>query len=125
MAEQLLFYDIARPHLAPDALSEPSLDAGHNMVYRSDGGRLRGRASDGDLWGVDPMFVNPAAGDFRLQPTSPGIDAGTRVKVETDYSGGPRPLGGSYDIGAFESVINAVDPPGPLGRNAFVFRLPF
>jgi hypothetical protein len=120
-----IFYDIARPHLAPDALSEPSLDAGHNMIYRSDGRRLRGRPSGGDLWGVDPKFVNPGVGDYRLELTSPAIDAGTAVEVETDYAGGPRPLGGGYDIGAFEAVISLVDPPGPDGRGEFAVRLPF
>lgn len=29
-------------------------------------------------WSTDPVFVNPSAGDFRLQSTSPAIDAGTR-----------------------------------------------
>jgi hypothetical protein len=30
------------------------------------------------LWSTDPVFVNPSAGNFRLQSTSPAIDAGAR-----------------------------------------------
>ena len=32
---------------------------------------------------VDPQFVNAAGNDFRLQPTSPGIDSGTNAQVPT------------------------------------------
>ncbi len=53
----------------------------------------------------DPLFVNPASGDFHLQNGSPGIDAGTsgvNSVVKTDYDGTPRPQGNGYDIGIFE-----------------------
>lgn len=107
-----IFYNIARPHLAPDAVSERSLDVGYNNVYRSDGRRLSGSPSRGDLWGVDPEFVDAVEGDFRLQLTSPMIDAGTDVDVTTDFAGKARPRGGGHDIGAFESVIELVAPEG-------------
>jgi hypothetical protein len=32
---------------------------------------------------VDPQFVNAAGNDFRLQPTSPGIDSGSNAQVPT------------------------------------------
>jgi hypothetical protein len=52
---------------------------------------------------TDPAFVNAGAQDFRLQATSPAIDAGTRVnEVTVDYTGVPRPQGAGHDIGAYE-----------------------
>ena len=56
----------------------------------------------------DPQFVNPstdpAVADFRLQPTSLGINAGNNsLSYPTDYTGTPRPSAGTVDIGAYES----------------------
>ena len=101
-------------------MSERSLDAGYNNVYRSDGRRPLGSPSRGDLWGVDPEFVDAAGGDFRLQLLSPMIDAGTDVDVTTDFAGKARPRGGGHDIGAFESVIELVEPEG-VGTSPHTF----
>ncbi len=61
----------------------------------------------------DPQLLDPANGDFHLQPTSPCIDAGRYVSDLTeDFEGDPRPYdavtwesrgdGSDFDIGADE-----------------------
>lgn len=52
---------------------------------------------------MDPLFVDPAGGDFHLQASSPALDKGlTLSQVPGDYAGVTRPFGTAYDIGAFE-----------------------
>ena len=66
-----------------------------------------------------PQFVDEAALDFHLQPTSPAIDAGTSHAVPAivipaiDFDAQPRPLGEAIDIGAFE-LDPHVEPPTGL-----------
>lgn len=54
---------------------------------------------------AEPQFIDPANGDFRLKPGSPGIDAGATIEeIKTDLLGTPRPQGKAFDIGAYETV---------------------
>jgi hypothetical protein len=58
-------------------------------------------------WGThnlnaNPLFVNPAAGDYHLTAHSPAINAGTNVGVAADLDGIARPQGAGFDIGAYE-----------------------
>lgn len=54
---------------------------------------------------VDPMFVNEAAGDFRLSCESPLINKGTNENTgenDTDIDGNSRKFGAFVDMGAYE-----------------------
>jgi hypothetical protein len=62
---------------------------------------------------VDPLFVNPAIGNFRLQSTSLAINAGridANLLAERDFDGNPRWFGDAPDRGAFESNIGTTSP---------------
>ncbi|MCS7227282.1 MAG: right-handed parallel beta-helix repeat-containing protein, partial [Gloeomargarita sp. SKYB31] len=58
----------------------------------------------GNIYG-NPLFVNPDAGNFRLQAGSPCIDKGNNEAPglpQTDKDGNPRIVGNAVDIGAYE-----------------------
>ena len=81
------------------------MDAGYNIVYRSDGQTLAGSPYPNDLWGVDPKFVNAGGQDFRLLEGSPAIDTGIQLAyVPNDFDNVPRPQHAAYDIGAHEQA---------------------
>ena len=56
-----------------------------------------------------PLFVDQAAGDLHLQADSPCIDAGNNTDAPgpTDLDGNPRVVGGTVDLGAYESQASA------------------
>jgi len=79
------------------------LEIDYNCAYNSDGTTPFGTPQPGDLWGVNPKFVNAAGRDFHLQSSSPCINAGTAIADNVvDYDGNPRPIGSVWDIGAYE-----------------------
>lgn len=57
----------------------------------------------------NPLFVNVAAFDFRLQSTSPAIGAGAPTTVTEDYAGVAIPAGSRPAMGAFQ-----YGTPGPV-----------
>ncbi len=100
---------------SPDAsVQERQLDvAGVNAVLRfvffND---VQGSSPGPSNLSVDPQFVAPGAGDYRLQTTSPCVDAGLfafpSIGGQRDLDRHPRVQGAGIDLGAYE-----VAPPGP------------
>ena len=72
-----------------------------------------------NLFGVDPIFVNPSANDFRLQSSSRAVDAAVSVSaVATDFAGTARPQGVAPDVGAYEyraQQTQSSPPAAPTG----------
>ena len=63
---------------------------------------------------ANPGFVDPSNGDFRLAPSSPGIDKGGPTNYTTDLQGSPA-SNGAPDIGAHENG-RSVSPIGNGGN---------
>jgi parallel beta-helix repeat protein len=89
---------------------------GHNNDYTDLYGTWTDSAGNID---ANPLFVDPAAGDYHLQADSPCIDAGTSDVPDppglpaTDFDGNDRVIGSAPDMGAYEFV-----PPGGLSGGA-------
>jgi hypothetical protein len=68
-----------------------------------------GVATGSNLFGVDPLFVNPSEIDYHLMPGSAAFDAGDNAPPgglgATDWDGRPRIADGTVDIGVFEGLI--------------------
>ena len=88
-----------------------------------------GHAGTGNL-NTDPLFRAPIAatsaptttGDYRLQATSPAINAGdtTANTTHTDLDGNPRIIGSNVDMGAYEygPVVRSIVRADPNPTNA-------
>jgi hypothetical protein len=82
----------------------------------------RGYVGEGNI-DADPLFVDPAAGDFHLSPGSPCLDAGDNALVPdwltTDFEGDPRIAARGnnianiaiVDMGADENYLPSSSPP--------------
>jgi hypothetical protein len=62
----------------------------------------------------DPLFIDAANGDFRLQSNSPCINAGKNITVSAtnDLDGNLRIIGEVVDIGAYENQVAGTDADG-------------
>jgi hypothetical protein len=83
----------------------------NNLVYGN--GVVWSRRQSGSLIKTlytDPIFLNAGSSDYRLQSSSPAIDAADPAySSPIDFDDISRPQGAGYDIGAYEYV-------GPGGR---------
>jgi len=100
--------------------SLPNLVLDYNCYYRSSGTVIKWnddiytasqfstyqseKGQDANSKCLDPSFVDPDNGDFRLKADSPCIDAGVDVGLDRDFNYNPVPWGAGVDIGAFELV---------------------
>ncbi|HEY74959.1 MAG TPA: DUF5123 domain-containing protein [Thermoflexia bacterium] len=90
-------------YVYPDPTNE--VTATHTLFYGNGADTSGGVVTSTDEIGGDPLFVNPAGGDYHLRAGSPAIDAGTAVPwLTTDLDGDQRPLCVGYDVGADEYV---------------------
>jgi len=60
------------------------------------------KSQDANSISANPLFINAANSNFRLQATSPCRDAGTDISLTLDYAKRKVPLGSAQDIGAYE-----------------------
>jgi hypothetical protein len=87
---------------------------------------IEGGFAGAGTFAADPRFVDRAAGDYRLRPDSPCLDAGdpTAVPRGTDLLGAPRFLDGDQDgamrrdLGAFERSPLVLVASGSSARGA-------
>lgn len=93
-----------------------SMDASYNLFYGNKSGIVKGISLSATDLVADPLFADKAL--YTLDPASPAINAGTSpgVPVTLDLVGMPRPGGGRYDLGAYES-------DAPIERAAIPVRV--
>lgn len=101
----------------PFSVSYDSVYLSYNLMD-TDCADLPGLAvcGPGNIVASDPMFMDTAALDFRLQPCSPAVNAGSNAAVllaglPEDFDGNPRILDGIVDMGAIESLMLALAAP--------------
>jgi hypothetical protein len=82
----------------------PALALSDIETMNADGTELRFDTGSGENVEADCAFVDAAAGDFHLLPTSPCIDVALDDPASPafDVGGVARPSGGGADVGAFE-----------------------
>lgn len=80
-----------------------------NCIYGNSGYDFSGVADTAPYMALDPKFVDQAAGNYHLLPSSPCVNAGDPLVLTSsqDVDGLPRVSGGVVDIGAYEWAPSA------------------
>ncbi len=89
----------------------------HCITYNIDNGTVTSNTSE--VGTADPLFVAPTTGNFRLQGTSPGLNAGANLSLTTDLGGmrvAPVP-----DLGCYE-YSTATLTPGTMSATRLIIR---
>lgn len=99
-------------YLAPDSsyLAYNLMDVDCSQAYTLN------QCGPGNLVVSDPLFADTAAGDYRLLPCSPGVNAGNDAAVQAlgiiaDFNGAPRIQDGRVDVGPYESPALTIATP--------------
>ena len=98
-----------------------------NSIVKGSGGSTNWNSSLGiDQGGnldSDPLFVNPAAGDYRLQSCSPSINRGNTSWITDqsvpDLDGNARVIGANVDMGVYEFAGSPSVPALAADRDEF------
>jgi hypothetical protein len=98
-----------------------------NSIVKGSGGSTNWNSSLGiDQGGnldSDPLFVNPTAGDCRLQSCSPAINTGNTSWITDqsvpDLAGNARIIGANVDMGAYEFAGSPSVPALAADQNEF------
>ncbi|MGF1565966.1 MAG: choice-of-anchor Q domain-containing protein [Flavobacteriales bacterium] len=111
--------------IAEGGFNSSILDYIGNSV--SEGPVLGATLTAENLITASPLFVNQAAGDFRLQASSPAIDHGSLsiVSSNRDLNGRPRVMNAAPDAGCYEYVdrpIVFVNPTATGNGSGFTWN---
>ncbi len=122
-AVQLNFYNNVMTRLTgpgfrlPPVVPNLSINHDYNFFYANQSDDFGGYPSGPNTVlssdNIDPLFVDLLGGDYRLQANSPLADRGTNTPpgglTLTDLDGKNRVIGGTVDIGAYESGQSVAD----------------
>lgn len=104
------------------AYSDRVFEEGNNLYWASIGDpeiQFLGFAISDESIIADPRFVDPAGLNFRLQPDSPAIDAGSTECWLMDLAGTTLPQGGDFDIGRYEFSAESAGSFDPCNKVPF------
>ena len=95
-----------------------------NVCVNDDSAGEASDCADGNSFiGVDPGFVDPDNGDWRLRASGRGVDAGCEAYVDAasdrDLAGAPRVQGAAPDVGCFELECPIWISPAESTFNAY------
>nr|MBA3455415.1 hypothetical protein [Deltaproteobacteria bacterium] len=108
--------DVTQPFQA--ASSSATVIDGKNVLVLAASLPAQLSATSGSLAVQPTAFIDAANHDYHLAASSPAIDQGVTVAVDSDRDGVVRPQGGGHDVGAYERCEGAcpqVPDAGPVG----------